>query len=209
MALSVVGAGYGRTGTASLKLALEQLGFGPCHHMSEVRRRPGQLEHWEAAAAGEAVDWNAVFAGFRSAVDWPSAAFWRELATFYPDARVLLSVRPAERWWKSFSGTIKTLLDDPPANPEPTIHRLRAMSRSVIADRSLKGVYDDADAAIAAFDRHVAEVQAALPAGRLLVFDVAEGWEPLCRFLDVPVPDTPFPRTNSTDEFWDKIRSTR
>jgi len=209
MALSVVGAGYGRTGTASLKLALEQLGFGPCHHMSEVRGTPGQFEHWEAAAAGEAVDWNAVFAGFRSAVDWPSAAFWRELAAFYPDAKVLLSVRPAARWWKSFSGTIKTLLDDPPANPDPTIRRLRAMSHGIIAGRSLKGVYDDADAAIEAFDRHVAEVQAAIPADRLLVFDVAEGWEPLCRFLDVPVPDTPFPRTNSTDEFWDKIRARR
>ncbi len=209
MALSVVGAGYGRTGTASLKLALEQLGFGPCHHMSEVRGTPGQLEHWEAAAAGRAVDWDAVFAGFGSAVDWPSAAFWRELAAFYPDAGVLLSVRPAERWWQSFSRTIKTLLDDPPANPDPTIRRRRAMTRSIIADRSLKGVYDDADAAIAAFDRHVAEVRAAIPADRLLAFDVAEGWEPLCRFLDAPVPDTAFPRTNSTGEFWDKIRGAR
>lgn len=209
MALSVVGAGWGRTGTASLKLALEQLGLGPCHHMQEVRRTPGQLEHWEAAAAGRPMDWNAVFAGYRSAVDWPSAAFWRELADHYPDAKVLLSVRPAERWWASFAGTIKTLLDDPAEPEDPTIARLRAMSRQVIADRSLRGAYDSREAAIAAFDRHVAAVREAIPAGRLLVFDVAEGWETLCRFLGVPVPDAPFPRTNSTDEFWESIRRPR
>lgn len=210
MTLAVIGTGFGRTGTASLKLALEQLGFGPCHHMSEVRATPGQLELWEAAAAAEGpVDWGRVFAGFRSAVDWPSAAFWREIAAVYPDARVLLTVRPAERWWTSFSATIKTLLDDPAENPDPAVRRLRAMARRVIADGSLRGCYDDRDAAIAAFERHVAEVKATIAADRLLVFDVAEGWEPLCRFLEVPVPDTGFPRTNSTDEFWAKIRATR
>lgn len=209
MALSVVGAGWGRTGTASLKLALEQLGFGPCHHMHEVRGTPGQLEHWEAAAAGRPMDWQAVFAGYRSAVDWPSAAFWRELAAFYPDARVLLSTRPAERWWASFSGTIKTLLDDPAEPEDPGIARLRTMSRQVITERSLRGACDSPQAAVAAFDRHVAAVREAIPAERLLVLDVAEGWEPLCRFLDVAVPDTPFPRTNSTDEFWESIRRPR
>lgn len=205
MALSVVGAGWGRTGTASLKLALEQLGLGPCHHMQEVRRTPGQLDHWEAAAAGRPTDWEAVFAGFRSAVDWPSAAFWRELASFYPDAKVLLSVRPAEHWWASFSGTIKALLDDPGEPEEPTIVRLRAMARQVIAARSLRGAYDSPEAAVAAFDRHVAAVRDAVPADRLLVFDVTEGWEPLCRFLGVSVPDAPFPRTNSTREFWESV----
>ena len=206
MALSVVGAGWGRTGTASLKLALEQLGFGPCHHMQEVRRTPGQLEHWEAAAAGRPMDWEAVFAGFRSAVDWPSAAFWQELAAFYPDAKVLLSVRPAERWWGSFSDTIKTLLDDPNEPEVRTIARLRAMARQVIAARSLRGAYDGPAAAVAAFDRHVAAVRDTVPDDRLLVFDVAEGWGPLCCFLGVPVPDAPFPRTNSTREFWESVR---
>ena len=205
MTLSVVGAGWGRTGTASLKLALEQLGLGPCHHMHEVMRTPGQLEHWEAAAADRPMDWETVFAGFRSAVDWPSAAFWRELAGIYPDAKVLLSVRPAERWWDSFSGTIKALLDDPRQPEQPNFARLRAMSRQVIAGRSLHGAYGSRESAIAAFERHVAAVREAIPADRLLVYDVAEGWEPLCRFLEVPVPDAPFPRTNSTAEFWEKI----
>ena len=209
MALAVVGAGFGRTGTASLKLALEQLGFGPCHHMYEVRRTPGQIEHWEAAAAGAPMDWDAVFEGFGSAVDWPSAYFWRELAEHFPDAKVLLSVRPAERWWDSFSGTIKMLLDDREPTPDPMINRLRDMTRRIIIDGSLRGAYHDREAAIAAFERHVAEVRATIPADRLLVLDVAEGWERLCRFLGVAVPDTPFPRTNSTDEFWEKVRQRR
>lgn len=209
MTLSVIGAGFGRTGTASIKLALEQLGFGPCHHMSEVRGTPGLLEHWEAAAAGRPVDWHRVFAGFGSTVDWPSTTFWRELAAFYPDAKVLLSVRPADRWWTSFAGTIKKLLDDPAEPPNPTIRRLRAMSRQVIAERSLHGAYRERAAAINAFERHTAMVTAAIPAGRLLVFDVAEGWAPLCRFLEVPVPETAFPRTNSTEEFWEQIRPRR
>jgi len=209
MGLSVVGAGFGRTGTASLKLALEQLGVGPCHHMSEVRGTPGQLEHWEAAATGQPVDWNQVFAGYGSAVDWPSATFWREITAFYPDAKVVLTVRPADRWWASFAGTIKTLLDDPAESPDPTIRRLRAMAHRVIADGSLRGAYDDREAAMAAFERHIATVTAAIPPERLLVFDVAEGWAPLCRFLDVPVPETAFPRTNSTEEFWEQIRRRR
>lgn len=209
MALTVIGAGFGRTGTASLKLALEQLGFGPCHHMSEVRRTPGLLALWEAAAAGEAMDWDRVFAGFRSTVDWPSAAFWCELATVYPEAKVLLSVRPAEHWWASFAGTIKTLLDDPAESPEPEIRRLRAMARRVIADGSLRGSYDDRDAAVAAFERHVAEVTASVPPERLLVLDVADGWGPLCRFLNVAVPDAAFPRTNSAGEFWEQVRARR
>ena len=205
MGLAVVGAGFGRTGTASLKVALEQIGFGPCHHMSEVRSQPGQLEHWEAAAAGETVDWDRVFAGYRSTVDWPSARFWRELAAFYHDAKVLLSVRPAERWWTSFSGTIKALLDGDDQDATPVVRRMRAMARRVIAEGSLRGAYNNDTASIAAFNDHVADVNAAIPADRLLVFDVVEGWDPLCRFLEVPVPDAPFPRTNSTREFWEKV----
>lgn len=106
MALRVVGAGFGRTGTNSLKLALEQLGFGPCHHMFEVRDNPGQLAYWQAAARGETLDWDAVFADYASCVDWPSARYWREIAAHYPDARVVLSVRPEEAWIKSVHATI-------------------------------------------------------------------------------------------------------
>src|SRR5271168_2365452 len=110
MTLEVIGSGFGRTGTMSLKRALDQLGFGPCHHMEEVFANPGQVPHWQALAAGQAVDWNLVFAGYRSQVDWPGAHYWRELAAAYPRAKVIHTERPEQLWWKSFSATIAVVL---------------------------------------------------------------------------------------------------
>ncbi len=106
MPLSIIGSGFGRTGTMSLKLALEQLGFGPCHHMEEVMDHPGQFGHWQAAARGEAMDWESVYQGYRSTVDWPGAHSWQELAETYPEAKVIHTLRPAEEWWGSYSTTI-------------------------------------------------------------------------------------------------------
>lgn len=206
MALQVIGPGFGRTGTASLKRALEILGFGPCHHMEEVFARPEQVPHWVALAEGRPVDWDAVFDGFRAQVDWPGAHAWRALAAHYPEARVVLSVRDAAAWWRSFSDTIGKVLDGPP-RPEAPPH-IRAMSaavRRMIADQTFDGALDDRECAIAALRRRTEEVRAAIPPARLLVFDVAEGWAPLCRFLDCPVPATPFPRVNTTEQFWEMI----
>jgi hypothetical protein len=93
MTLKVIGAGFGRTGTSSLKQALEDLGFGPCHHMTEVIAHPQQVPVWEAAMNGEPVEWEDVFHAYQSAVDWPSAAFYEPLMERYPDARVILTVR--------------------------------------------------------------------------------------------------------------------
>src|SRR5271165_5153635 len=109
MSLAVIGSGFGRTGTLSLKNALETLGFGPCHHMEEVFGHPEQVTHWQAVAAGGTVSWDTVFAGYRSQVDWPGAHVWRQLAEAYPEAKVIHSIRPEEAWWKSFSATIGTL----------------------------------------------------------------------------------------------------
>ena len=104
--LKIIGAGFGRTGTHALKLALERLGFGPCHHMFEVRDNPRQLPAWEALARGEAVDWNSVFEGYNAQVDWPGARYWRQLSDHYPDAKMILTVRPAIRWYESVETTI-------------------------------------------------------------------------------------------------------
>ena len=206
MALQVIGPGFGRTGTASLKRALEILGFGPCHHMEEVFPRPEQVDHWVAMAEGRPVDWDAAFAGFTSQVDWPGAHAWRQLAAHYPAAKVVLSVRDPERWWRSFSDTIgKVLGGPPPAEAPPHIGRMVAAMRRVILDQTMGGAAEDKARAIAALRRRTEEVVAEIPAHRLLVFDPAEGWEPLCRFLAVPVPDGPFPRVNSTEEFWEMM----
>ena len=193
MALSIVGAGFGRTGTASMKMALEILGLGPCHHMKELLAKPAQLALWRSVSRGDKPDWNAAFAGYRCAVDWPSAFFWRELSVFYPHAKILLTVRDAESWYASMDKTIlKTLRES--TDPD-------SVSIKLIAERVFDGRLDDRAHAIAVYERNTAEVQAAFDADRLLTYKLGDGWEKLCRFLGKPVPDTPFPRSNSAEEF--------
>src|SRR5476651_2667953 len=186
MSLAVIGPGFGRTGTLSLKQALEMLGFGPCHHMEEVFAHPEQVPHWHAVAARNPVVWDDVFAGYRSQVDWPGAHSWRELADAYPQAKIVLSVRPEELWWKSFSATIGTLLDAPDEVPlPPHIRTMMGVGIELIQAQTFGCPLADRDGALAAYRKRIADVRAAIAPERLLVFDVAEGWVPLCGFLDV------------------------
>jgi hypothetical protein len=202
MSLKVIGSGFGRTGTMSTKMALEQLGLGPCHHMVEVMGNPAQPPHWAALADGAEVDWAEVFDGYGAQVDWPGAAVWDHTAVAFPDAKVIHTERPEDAWWASFSGTIgkffalRPTLDLPP----PIAAIFETMDRLFIRDAFGTGL--DRDRAITAYRRNNARVRATIPAGRLLVFTPSDGWEPLCRFLGVPVPDGPFPRSNARDEFW-------
>lgn len=205
MTISVISAGFGRTGTMSLKQALEQIGHGPCHHMIEViENTAAQVPLWNDALAGKP-DFETIFAGYKSAVDWPTAAFWKELADAYPDARVILSTRSAESWYNSISDTILATVWAPDKWPAPAVEWFRMVTK--VLERSL-GDARDKDALIAAFNAHEAAVKAAIPAGRLLVHSARDGWEPLCAFLGVPVPDTPYPRTNSKEEFFQHMKKT-
>jgi Sulfotransferase domain len=207
MALEIIGPGFGRTGTASLKRALEMLGFGPCHHMEEVFMHPEQVAHWQDIAARRPVAWDSVFAGYRSQVDWPGAHCWRELAAAYPDAKVILSTRPEASWWTSYAATIGTLLGDPTAVPlPPHIQDMLAVGTELIEVQTFGCPSTDRDGVLAAYRRRMVDVRAALPPERLLEFDVAEGWAPLCSFLGVAVPDAPFPHINNTQEFWQLVR---
>lgn len=203
MTLQVISAGFGRTGTMSLKIALETLGFGPCHHMDEViANGPVQVPLWEAALAGTA-DFEATYAGYNAAVDWPTAAFWKDLADVYPDAKIILSTRSAESWYNSFSETILAAVSDT-ENWPPQARPWFEMATKVI-NRSL-GKDWSRTAIISAFDQHEAEVKSNLPSDRLLVHSARDGWEPLCTFLDCDVPDGPYPRTNSKDEFFKLVK---
>lgn len=199
--LRVVGAGLGRTGTNSLKTALEQLLGGPCYHMAEVFERPDDVPVWHAAIRGQPPDWHAFPSGYRATVDWPACAFWRELAEANPGAIVLLSVREsAEVWWKSFAATIAAGM----AKPVPADRPDWAVRRKMVVemlDVTFASGWRERDAAIAAYEAHNAAVRAAVPAERLVEWQPSDGWGPLCAALDVPVPAEPFPRSNSTEEF--------
>ncbi|HLK10018.1 MAG TPA: sulfotransferase [Candidatus Binatia bacterium] len=190
MSLRVVGAGLGRTGTNSLKVALERLLGAPCYHMMEVFTHPEHVPVWHAAARGRMPDWGALLAGFAAAVDWPVAAFWPELSAAFPDAVVLLSVREPQSWWQSASETIF------PAIAEQAGTAWRAMIDDLFAARFTSAI-DDRATAVAAFERHNARVRATVPARRLVEWRAADGWAPLCAALGVPVPSEPFPHTNT------------
>ncbi len=196
MTLRVVGAGLGRTGTMSLKLALERLLGAPCYHMAEVFQHPEHVAVWHAAARGEPVDWHGLFEGYAAAVDWPVGSFWPEVAAAFPDARILLSTRSAESWWASASQTIFPASTGPEVRETPWGQMWQQLCRARFTTE-----LGDRAACIAAFERHNAETRARAPKLRLLEWSAADGWAPLCRALAVAVPDEPFPHANSKEEF--------
>jgi hypothetical protein len=200
MTIQLIGAGFGRTGTLSLKVALEQLGVGPCYHMSEVFAHPEHVAIWSDAIDGKPVAWDALYAGYASSVDWPGCTFWREQAAHYPDAKVLLTLRNPESWYASVHETIYQVLRNP-APPDPTFAAWHAMVTKLIEGTTFGGRFADRAHAIGVYERHAETVQRAIPKERLLVYEVAQGWQPLCAFLDRPVPAGEFPRVNSKDEF--------
>jgi hypothetical protein len=201
MALKIVGTGLGRTGTKSMQTALAMLGFGPCHHMVEVFQHPESMQLWIDAGEGRP-DWEAIFNGYNSTVDYPSAAYWRELTSYYPDAKVLHTVRDPDQWFDSVHATILA--------PDGLSRRggddVRAQFFASVL-RRLPSQPDDRAVMTDHFRRHTQAVMAAIPPQRLLVFRMGEGWERLCRFLGVPVPAEPYPSENSRAEFIDRART--
>jgi hypothetical protein len=212
MSLKIIGAGFGRTGTASVCTALNQLGF-PCYHMFEVlenKENKTHLDFWRQVAntePGAPHDWDHVFSRYTATVDNPACCVWRELLAAYPDAKVLLTVHPrgAETWYQSTMDTIyftETMWQFKVLKyTTPFGRKFADMSRKLIWQRSHQGSMTDRDKAIAHYHRHIEDVKAAVPADRLLVYSVDQGWEPLCEFLGVPVPATEFPNVNDRKAF--------
>ena len=217
MPLKIIGAGFGRTGTMSIYTALNQLGF-PCYHMLEVlenKDNKSHLDFWRKVAntpAGTQHNWEAVFAKYAAAVDNPACSVWRELVAAYPEAKVLLSVHPggADAWYESTLATIyftESLWQFKVLEiATPFARKLGDMCHKLIWQRAHHGTMNDRAKAIADYHQHIAEVRATVPAERLLVFTVNEGWKPLCDFLGVPVPQAPFPRVNDRAQFQQTIR---
>lgn len=199
MTLKIIGAGFGRTGTASLKNALELLLNGRCYHMSEVLGQPGHIDHWLDVVGG-APNWEAIFRDYVATVDFPASNYWRELAEAYPDAKIILSVRDPERWYESTQATIFN-------------RDIQSRASGTKWGRMLKGTIDDhvggdlndREGLLAAFQNHTRNVQDAFGPERLLTFEARQGWEPLCAFLGVPIPDEPYPNINSKEEFHNVI----
>src|SRR5271167_2823421 len=206
--MKVIGAGFGRTGTMTLKAALEELGAGPCYHMIEVLwGDTSRLPLWQAAANGETVDWHEVFAGFESTVDWPGCTFYEQLMDVFPEAKVLLTVRDPDAWYDSTRNSIYAsliagrkgeLVGGTATPPSPEAF---AMISTLIWDGTFNGRFEDRDYAIAMFERHNEEVRRKVPAERLIVHDIKDGWAPLVEMLGVEEPSGPLPHLNDQASF--------
>lgn len=201
MALKVIGAGFGRTGTLSLKTALEKLGYVKTHHMLEVFPSAKQVRLWNGIGKGETPDWDAVFEGYQACVDFPASAHYKALLAHYPDAKVILTVRDVDKWYLSTKRTIYRFGAIIPKWARlliPRIGKIYSLSEGNIWTRVFDGRFEDEAHAKQVFLDHAKDVEASVPPEKLLIFEVAQGWEPLCKFLDVPIPEEAFPRLNDT-----------
>ncbi len=200
MALKVIGAGFGRTGTRSLKTALEELGFDRCYHMEEVLKNPSHLKYWAEIMEGGQADWEDLFRGYQSATDWPAAAYYQDLMVAYPEAKVILTVRDPGSWHLSIMNTLYQASRKFRQFTRliPPLHQFLTAMEKVVWQGIFHNQVEDRTHAIQIFNDHIAEVKRIVPRERLLIFEARHGWEPLCKFLNVPVPvDKPYPHKNN------------
>lgn len=218
MALKIIGTGMGRTGTHSLKLALEELGFGKCYHMAELFQNPHGLVHFKKAEKGEDPDWDTLFQGYQSAVDYPVTRYYKQLIQKYPEAKIIHTIRDAESWYQSASQTIIWA-------SKPSIGRILKLTVKLpfspvlrkqmpilkfngkLIDLEFGKDYKNKNEVIRRYNLHNETVMTTIPKEKMLVFNAKHGWEPLCNFLGVPVPDSPFPESNKRDEFIHRIKN--
>ena len=201
--MKVFGAGFGRTGTMSLKFALEKLRIGPCYHMREVVSRPSHIKLWYDISRGEHPNWNRLFSGFNSAVDFPVCLFYKQLINIFPEAKFILTLRDFDTWYISTANTIYKVPTILPDWFERVVYPIRmfiVMQVNLIWVGLFKNNFSDRDSTKLVYYEHIESVKKIIPADKLLIYNVKEGWEPLCEFLDVDVPDIPFPKVNDTVE---------
>lgn len=199
--LQIIGAGFGRTGTHSLAQALETLGFGPCYTILETNKNPGHTEMWRDAIEGRPVDWTALYQNYRSAVEWPTVSFLSQLIQHFPTANVILTMRDPDSWYESAAATIFPSLEATAQHPDPETRVRTGWKRHLILEQTFSGRYWDKAYAIDVYQKHLHDVKRLVPPDRLLQYRVADGWRPLCEFLEVPEPDDPFPRRNERMHF--------
>ena len=204
MTIQVIGAGFGRTGTKSLKSALEQLGFEKCYLMVEVNEHNHKHE-WLKAHRGQPINWDVLFNGFKATVDWPSCNLWREQLKHFPDAKIILSLRDSASWYESIMNTIYPYSKQSLDSEDPQLHYSGKWAFEIIWDRIFDGRLNEREFVIDKFNRHNQSVIEETPSEKLLIFEAQNGWEPLCDFLGVPVPDTHYPHTNTTNQFKDAV----
>ena len=201
--LQIIGAGFGRTGTHSLGLALEILGFSPCYNITEVTKNEGHTEMWNEALEGKPVDWQVLFANYGSAVEWPTITFLPQIMAQFPQAKIILTTREPDLWFESANATIFDGLELSAYHPDPIKRKQGNMTRRLILEHTFVNRYREKPFALEVMRRHNEQVIKFVPPERLLIYQVHEGWEPLCAFVGKPIPPAPFPHANKRTEFQD------
>lgn len=210
--MKIIGAGFGRTGTKSLQLAIEKLGFGKCYHMEELLRNPEGVKHWTNAYKEKSVRWEELFKNYQSIVDFPGSMYYKELADYYPESKVILSVRDPERWYNSVRSTIysfdpgpaikiRMLLMMPFSTTARNLFKVILLNDKSIWKKFFEGRFKDKEYAINKFNNHIEEVKKVIPKDRLLIFEAKDGWAPLCKFLNTEIPNEPYPNSNKQNDF--------
>jgi hypothetical protein len=202
MTLEIIGAGFGRTGTNSLKIALELLGYNPCYHMYEVKQNPSHVEFWNNAASGKSCKWADFFYQYKAAVDWPASAFAKQLFTEFEHSKVIATIRDPEEWYESARGTIFLGMANWEKIETPETKARMRMAKIIILDGIFSGKYKDKSHCISVYEKHLEELRKSIPQKDLLEFNVSYGWEPLCEFLNVEIPKETFPHTNTRESFF-------
>ena len=213
MSIKIIGAGLPRTGTNTLREALEILGFSKTYHMKHLLVHPEDLHYWATLKATGTTDWEALYDGYQATVDFPCYPWYKEHMKQYPDAKVILSLRPFEKWYTSYHSTIWKAQNPPEAERAAMGERIAAdprlqsvmkvmgFSKQVMSQDHFQGKFLDKEFMEKLFNEYNEEVKGYVPADKLLVFDVTEGWEPLCKFLNAEVPNEPLPHTNKKEDF--------
>ncbi len=216
--MKIIGAGFGRTGTTSLKLALEKLGFGKCYHMEELLKNPEGVKYWQKAFNEKKVDWENLFITYQSIVDFPGALYYKELADYYSHSKIILTIRDPEEWYHSVYSTIfsfdpgpliklKMVLMMPFSTPARKLFQVIMFNNKSTWEKYFEGNFKDKKYAIQRFNDHIEEVKNYIPKERLLIFECKEGWEPLCDFLNVEIPTEPYPNSNKQEDFHVRARN--
>ncbi|PPD45275.1 MAG: sulfotransferase family protein [Methylobacter sp.] len=207
MKLNIIGAGFGRTGTESLKKAIEILSLGPCYHMFEVDKHFDHVAVWQSKISGNNIDWDTIYAEYASAVDWPTCTFYLELFRKYPESKVILTIRDPEQWYESIKKTVFRAIREREGNLSEQTKAKREMSYKLISEKTFFNRLDDKDFCIDIFNSHIEKVKSDIPKRSLLIYDISDEWNPLCSFLGVDVPKQEFPKSNMSNDFEKRVFS--
>lgn len=213
MTIKIIGAGLPRTGTNTLRESLELLGFCKTYHMKQLLVNPENLHYWTTLKSTGTTNWEELYNGYQATVDFPCYPWYKEHMKQYPDAKVILTTRPFEKWYQSFYSTIWHT-QNPPEEQKPemmkkvasdprlqSVMKVMGFAKQAMNEDHFQGRFLDKEFMENLFNEHHEEVKNYVPANKLLVFNVSEGWEPLCEFLDVKVPTEPLPHTNKREDF--------